>query len=327
MAESIDLSVVVVAYNSINDLPHCIDSIAAAAHGVTYEILVVDNASCDGSADWLRQHCPQVSLLASRQNLGFAAGNNLAFQHARGRHIALINPDARPQAGTLSEAVRWLDAHPAAGLVGGRLIDEAGTAQPAARCFPTPWRDFCVLSGLSAWFPKSRWLGGLDRGWADPLAPAQVDWIPGAFIVLRKAALFQVGLFDERFFLYYEEVDLCQRLRRIGFEVHYQPQWLAIHAGGNSSRSVASGHFNHHGSQLTLWRMRSALMYYRKQHGLRGVWLAYLLEQGWHGLRCLRHAFSGGNRIKQAESRVQLRLLGQAWDDTQGGRQSPPRPW
>jgi hypothetical protein len=194
--------------------------------------------------------------------------------------------------------------------------------------FPGPLQEFFVLSGLAARFPRSRWLGGLDRTWADPHQPAAVDWVPGAFALVRADLFRRLGGFDERYFLYYEEVDLCRRIARAGYTVMYWP-WLRVqHIGGESARSVEGAAISRSGSQLTLWRARSALLYYRKNHGWLAAWLVNRVERSWHALRAWRAARGGGpHSAKVEESTRQRALLLRAWRDTLGGRVAPPRPW
>ncbi|WP_297573713.1 glycosyltransferase family 2 protein [uncultured Deefgea sp.] len=323
------LSVIVVAYNNEAEIVSCLASIHQACLGLHYEVIVVDNASRDASVAQIRAFDSEICVLQSKVNLGFAAGNNLAFKAAQGQFLALVNPDARPEAHALTCAVSWLQERPHIGMAGGRLLAENGQDQPSARCFPSVLNDFLVISGLSNRFAKSRFFGRVDRTWADPNLASPVDWVPGAFVVLNAAILAQVGVFDERFFLYFEEVDLCRRIKTAGFEVWYQPDWRAVHIGGVSSAKVEGQHFNAHGSQLSLWRMRSAMLYYRKHHGWLGAWGACQLERVWHGLRLWRNQIRAlpSARYKCIESRALRNLLAQAWRDTAGGRVSPPSPW
>jgi GT2 family glycosyltransferase len=189
--------------------------------------------------------------------------------------------------------------------------------------------DFLALSGLAAKFPHSRFFGRMDRTWADPLQPAEVDWAPGAFSIVRRSVLEQVGYFDERFFLYYEEVDLCHRIRAAGHTIWYWPDVVVVHLGGESSKTMPQLALSPAGSQLTLWRMRSALLYYYKHNGALAAWLARQLETVWHSLRLLRHVYGATThrQTKVKESTVIRVLMQQAWRDTQGGRVSPERPW
>jgi len=325
---SVDLSIIVVTFNNAPEISDCLTAIRLAAAGSRYEILVIDNASSDGTVEVLAaEH--EVKVIASPVNLGFAGGNNRALAAAGGKYLALVNPDALPAAGSLASAVDWMDQHPAAGLAGGRLIGQDGTDQPSARSEPSCLNDFLMLSGLAARFPHSRFFGRADRTWANPDIPSVVDWVPGAFAIVRRSAVENDHLFDSRFFLYFEEVDLCRRLRKRGYSIWYQPEWRAVHIGGVSSQRVEGEHFSNQGSQLSLWRIRSKLLYYRKYHGLSGAFAALWLERGWHWLRFWRNRLQSrpGGEDRCAESRALLQLLLRAWRDTAGGKYSPPQPW
>jgi GT2 family glycosyltransferase len=262
-----DVSVVVVSYNTSDLLRDCLQTLKREAGDITYETLVVDNASRDGSADMVQQEFPEVRLVRSMVNLGFAAGNNRAFHMAQGRYIVLLNSDAFMRPGALSKAVEHMEKNPDVGLGGGRLVGRDDAWQPSARMFPSPLNDFLTLSGLAAKFPRSRLFGRFDRTWADPLEASEVDWVPGAFAIIRHEVLEQVGYFDEAFFLYYEEVDLCRRIQAAGYRIWYWPDIVVVHLGGESSKMVKRLSLSSAGSQLTLWRMRSALLYYRNTMG------------------------------------------------------------
>lgn len=324
--DRIDLSVLIVSYNSRGQLGGLLKALRRELEGLHGEVLVVDNASNDGSADYVEARHPWVRLLRSPRNLGFAAGNNLGARQARGRWLLLLNPDAVPEPGTLARAMALMQAHPEVGLAGARLFDTEGQDQPSARSFPRLSLEFYVLSGLAARCPRSRQLGAMDRTWADPAQPAEVDWVPGAFAMLPRQLFEQLGGFDERYFLYYEEVDLCRRIQAIGYRVMYWPELRVRHIGGVSARTVPGAQVARAGSQLTLWRARSGLLYYRKNHGLLAAWAVNRMERGWHALRELRARLRRQDG-KADESRQQRQLLGQAWQDTLGGRVSPPTPW
>jgi GT2 family glycosyltransferase len=214
---------------------------------------------------------------------------------------------------------------PEVGMGGGLLQGTKGEWQPSARLFPSLLNEGLTLSGLANRYPASPFFGRFDRSWADPLLPTAVDWVPGAFVILRRSLVDQIGLFDPRFFLYYEEVDLCRRIHQAGFKVYYWPDLVITHIGGASSETVDELTFSSSGKQLTLWRMRAQIMYYRKWHGLAYSWLVKSLEQLWHGLRAWRNASRAPE--KAADSKRVVQLWQQAWKDTQGGLQSPPQPW
>ena len=150
----------------------------------------------------------------------------------------------------------------------------------------------------------------------------EIDWVPGAYSIIRRSALEQIGYFDGRFFLYYEEVDLCRRFKNAGYQVRYWPQIMVIHLGGESSKTLRQLMMSSAGAQLTLWRMRSALLYYRKHHGWQ-AWLTKQAESAWHAIRARKNSGS----TKAQESLEIVKLMDQAWKDTDGGHISPAQPW
>ena len=300
----VDVSVVIVSFNTRDLLRECLNSLLAECEGVSHEIFVVDNISRDGSADMVEQEFPNVRLIRSQVNLGFAAANNKAFPLAKGRYVVLLNSDAFLRPNALRKSIEYMDADPRIGLGGARLVGRDGAWQPSARLFPSLLNEVLTISGLSARFPHSRFFGRGDRTWADQNLPADVDWVPGAYSIIRASVLGQVGYFDENFFLYYEEVDLCRRIRNAGYIIRYWPDVEVIHLGGESSKTV---------------------LYYRKHHG-NTAWLAKELESGWHQLRAWKNKGAAGNG-KSEESRALVSLLDRAWKETGGGTVSPPRPW
>ena len=326
MLESPKTSIIIVSFNTREILRGCLARLFEVTQDLHIEVIVVDNNSRDASAEMVERDFPAVKSIRSGVNLGFAAANNLGFKAAGGEFILLLNPDALLEPGALHKALAHISADPAIGMGGGRLLDEAGRMQPSARRYPSLLNEVLVLSGLAARFPKSRFFGRFDRTWDDSGRPASVDWVPGAFALIRRSALDAVGPFDERFFLYYEEVDLCLRLHRAGWAIWYWPDVLVRHTGGESSKTVKDVEFSSSGSQLTLWRMRSALLYYRKHHGAVAASLVALLEGGWHQLRGWRARVFGNLRKHQESSRV-VALMRRAWMETRCGAISPPRPW
>jgi GT2 family glycosyltransferase len=319
---------VIVSFNTRDVLRECLQSVFREATSLRVQVIVVDNASTDGSQAMIEVEFPDVLLIRSEVNLGFGPANNLGFSSASGRYLVLLNSDAFLTEGSLKRSTAHMDANPGAGLGGGRLTGRDGSWQPSARMFPTVFSDLLVLSGLAARFPRSRFFGRADRTWASPMEPAEVDWIPGAYAIVRTEILRSIGLFDPRFFLYYEEVDLCKRIKDAGYSIWYWPDIAVIHIGGESSRQVRSLQLSRTGAQLTLWRMRSMLLYYRKHHGL-SAWLAMAVETVWYWLRSLRRRWSmDPNRRDGARADLHLiSILSQAWRDTMGGRFSPSQPW
>ena len=323
-----DVSLIIVSFNTREVLRESLESVERERGDLRIEIFVVDNHSRDGSVEMVRSEFPQVQILASDVNLGFGAANNLALAKAQGRYVVLLNSDAFLCPNSLALAVQHMDEDPRAGLAGGRLVGRDFSLQPSARMFPSILSDMLVLTGLAHEFPKSRFFGRFDRTWADPLEPAEVDWVPGAFSIVRSDALARVGFFDPDFFLYSEEVDLCLRIQSAGYKIMYWPDIVVIHIGGESSRQIKTLEMSSTGAQLIRWRMRSTLLYYRKHHGAE-AWLAKMMELALYRLTALRNSFSSEPR-RQARARENRNLAGlmqRAWNDTQGGRVSPPRPW
>lgn len=319
-------TIIIVSFNTREILRACLKRLFAQTADLEIETIVVDNCSDDESADMVATEFPQVKLLRSDINLGFAAGNNLGFSLAEGEFVLLLNPDTLLEPQALQRALAYMEKDPKIGIGGGLLLDRDGNKQPSARCFPSLLNEFLVLSGLAAKFPKSRFFGRFDRSWDESGQAVEVDWVPGAFALIRREALEKVGFFDERFFLYYEEVDLCRRFRTEGWKICYWPDVMIRHWGGESSKTVKREDFSSSGSQLTLWRMRSQLLYYRKHHGWAIARLVAAMESNWHRLRAWR-AIKRGSLDKATESQRVARFMNQAWHETDGGLNSPRRPW
>jgi GT2 family glycosyltransferase len=325
----IDISVLIVSFNTREVLRECLQSVMRESSLLRTQIIVVDNNSGDGSQRMVEQEFPEALLIRSAVNLGFGGANNLGFQSARGRYLVLLNSDAFLTGGSLLRSVQHMDETPCCGLGGGRLVGRDGSWQPSARKFPSLLDDLIVRSGLAARYPQSRFFGRFDRTWANVMEPAEVDWVPGAYSIIRSSVLGVTDLFDPRFFLYYEEVDLCKRIKQQGYSVCYWPDVCVTHIGGESSRQVSSLEMSRAGSQLTLWRMRSTFLYYRKHYGLFKASAAMILERAWYWQRFLRMRLSRDpNRRASAASEKRLAsILYQAWRETRGGKLSPVQPW
>jgi GT2 family glycosyltransferase len=323
-----DCSVVIVSYNTREVLDRCLRHLKESSEGLSLETIIVDNGSIDGTVQMLEEQHPDIQVIRSEVNLGFGGANNAALSKASGRYIILLNSDAFLQPDALRLAIDHMDDNPDVGLGGGRLIGPTQAWQPSARRFPSLLNDFLSLSGLASRFPRSRFFGRADRTWSDPMKSAEVDWVPGAFSIISSKALEAAGTFDEDFFLYYEEVDLCRRIKALGYKVVYWPDVVVVHLGGESSKKVPQAIMSRSGSQLTLWRLRSEFLYYRKHHR-SGARLVYEMERLWHLARQLRNSFGRGceRQAKAAESQAIIELLKRAWKETDGGRISPPRPW
>jgi GT2 family glycosyltransferase len=322
------ISILIVSFNTRDVLRECLQSVLAAIGDLTVETIIVDNCSRDGSADMVRAEFPWVHVVESKENLGFGRANNLAFESARGRYVVLLNSDAFLCADTLSLSLEKMESDPTVGLASGRLVGRDGVLQPSARMFPSPMRQFLVISGLADRFPRSRFFGQADRTWADPMEPAEVDWVPGAYSIIPAKILNEHGFFDPRFFLYYEEVDLCLRIKNAGYKVMYWPEIKVVHVGGESSRQIKTLEMSQSGAQLVSWRMRSTLLYYRKHKGSHAFVVRWL-EATWYTLRAWRNRLRATEEAKcEVRNQERLaRLMREAWKETDGGKVSPVQPW
>ena len=233
-----DLSVVLVSYNTRDLLEQALRTALEGAAGLQAEVFVIDNASRDGSADMVAEKFPQVHLIRSPRNLGFAGGNNLALRQVQGRHVLLLNTDTVVRRDTLPSLVAFLDTHPEAGAVGCKILNPDGTLQLACRRgFPTPMAAFCKVSGLSRLFPRSPRLAAYNLTYLDPEETNEVDALSGSCMMVRKAAMDQVGLLDEDYFMYGEDLDWCYRLRQAGWKIFYVPHTAIVHFKGESGRA------------------------------------------------------------------------------------------
>jgi GT2 family glycosyltransferase len=234
---TVQISVIIVNYNVRVFLENAIVSITKALHGISGEIIVVDNASDDGSVEMLRQKFPAVGLIESKKNVGFAAANNLALKVSRGDNILLINPDTVVQEDTLRVMVRFFEENPDAGLAGCKVLNPDGSLQLACRrSIPTPWVALTKIVGLSALFPHSPVFARYNLTYLNPDAPAEVDAVSGSFMFVRRKVVDEVGGLDEQFFMYGEDLDWCYRIEQAGWKIYYTPATQIIHYKGQSAR-------------------------------------------------------------------------------------------
>ncbi|MCY3668810.1 MAG: glycosyltransferase [Gemmatimonadetes bacterium] len=233
------LSVVFLSYNTRDLTRQALSSVLAAVEGLEVEIFVVDNASADGSADMVAEEFPQVKLIRNAANVGFAAGNNVALRQVTGEYALLINTDTIVRRDALRTMVEFLDAHPEAGACGCKILDPDGTLQlDSRRGFPTPLAAFCKMSGLSRLFPKHPLIAHYHMTYLDPEQTAEVEVLSGSCMMVRKAAMDQVGLLDEDYFMYGEDIDWCYRFHQAGWKIYYVPTTAIIHFRGESGRGT-----------------------------------------------------------------------------------------
>lgn len=266
--EKVDLSIVIVSWNTRDLLRECIESVCRHTKGVTIEVFVVDNASSDGSAKMVAETFPEVKLIANEVNAGFSKANNQAIRLSVGRYVALLNPDTLLIEDVFSPLVKFADENVGVGAIGPKILNADGkTIQySCARRLPNLFFDFCRLSGLSRRFGKSRLFGGEYMGYWDHSDSRFVEALSGACMLVRKDAIDRVGMLDENQFMYGDEIDWCKRLRGAGYDVYYLSALSIIHYGGESAK------FN---AVLTSVSAERSRLYYYQKHRGRGYSLSF----------------------------------------------------
>ena len=267
-----DLSVIVVNYNTAHLLDRMIDALSAARQHFTIQLIIVDNASTDVASDLLRPKYPDVEWIANGRNVGFGRANNQALPLIRGKYVLLLNTDAFVSPDTLLRTIAFMDQNSRCGILGVRLVSEDGALQPSCRYFPTPWNEFVVATGLQRLFPATRLVD--DMSW-DHAAIRECDWVPGCYYLMRRELIERIGLFDPRYFLYFEEVDHCMAARAAGWSVVFFPFTEVVHIGGESAKT--RGPITTSGRQISALQIESRLLFFRKHYGLKGVLEAILL--------------------------------------------------
>jgi N-acetylglucosaminyl-diphospho-decaprenol L-rhamnosyltransferase len=271
----VDVSIIIVSYNTAYLLREAVGKVKSASHGLKVECIFVDNASSDESVVLIQREFPSDTLIINDTNVGFGRANNQALTVATGRYILLLNTDAFVASDTLTKTLAYMDTHPRCGILGVRLEGRDGALQPCARYFPTPFNQFLQRTGLHKVFRNVRLID--DMGW-DHATERHCDWVVGCYYLVRKDVIDQVGLFDPRYFLYFEEVDHCFAAKNAGWEVVFYPHTTVVHLGGESAKS--SGEITASGRQLSALQVESELLYFRKNHGLLGVCSDVLLSLG-----------------------------------------------
>jgi GT2 family glycosyltransferase len=233
----VKISIIIVNYNVKYFLEQCLHSVLKALHQIEAEVFVVDNNSVDGSVEMLEKKFPSVRVIANRDNKGFSKANNQAIQLAKGEYILLLNPDTVVEEDTFQKVIRFMDAHPDAGGLGVKMIDGSGKYLPESkRGLPTPIVAFYKIFGLAKLFPGSKTFGKYHLSFLDTNKIHEVDVLAGAFMLIRKSVLETIGLLDETFFMYGEDIDLSYRITQAGFKNYYFPNTCIIHYKGESTK-------------------------------------------------------------------------------------------
>ena len=232
------LSVIIVNYKVKHYLEQCLRSVAEASRGIAVEVIVVDNASGDGSVEYLRERFPDVTIIASEENLGFARANNLAIRNSHGQYVLLLNPDTIVAEETFSDFITFMDSTPDAGGCGAYMLHTDGSFAPESRRgLPTPFVAFCKMSGLASLFPKSRTFGRYYMRYLNENEVNRIEIMSGAFMFLRRDALDKAGLLDEDFFMYGEDIDLSYRILKAGYNNYFLPSRILHYKGESTVKS------------------------------------------------------------------------------------------
>lgn len=232
-----DLSIIIVNYNVKEFLQNLLNSIDKASSNISKEIIVIDNASDDGSVEVIKEKFPSIKLIKNKINVGFGRANNQGLEIAKGKFILFINPDCIVSEDTFDKMVSFFDSHPECGLAGCKILNSDGTLQLACRrSFPGPWTSFTKVTGLSNLFSKSRIFARYNLTFLDENKTYEVDAVSGSFMMVRKEVYGKVGGFDEQFFMYGEDLDLCYRIQKSGFKVFYVHTTQIIHYKGESTK-------------------------------------------------------------------------------------------
>jgi len=275
-----DVSIIIVNWNTRELLRNCLKSIYENTCEADYEIIVVDNASDDGSADMVRSSFSDVRLITNTANRGLAAANNQGIRISEGRYVLLLNSDTVICDGSIDKMVRYADARPRAAVFGCQVWENEDTIQPTSFRHPSLLNVILRMLGLARMFKYNRFFGREMMLWWRRDTARQVDVISGMFMLVRREAIEQVGLMDESYFLYYEESDWCYRFSKAAWKVLFWPGAKIIHLDGGNKSS------DQNALKMKIQYHKSMLIFFRKHYGLINSILARLLMSVDAALRC-----------------------------------------
>jgi hypothetical protein len=271
------LSIVIVSWNAKKYLHDCLDSILREAESNELEIIVVDNASSDGSQEMVRYLYPEVKLICNEQNYGFAKANNIGIKKSKGKYVCLINSDVLVRNNCLTKMLSFMDENAGIGALGPKTFNTDGSLQRSCFEFPRPWNMFCRALALDTLFPKIKIFSGRLMTYWEHDEKRSVDILNGCFLMVRRETIEQVGCLDETFFFYGEDMDWCKRIRDAGWDVVFYPNAEITHYGGASSANSPV--------RFYVEMYRAELQYWNKHYGRYGnamisaiIWLHMLLR-------------------------------------------------
>jgi hypothetical protein len=270
MKPNLSVSVIIVNWNARDFLRDCLRSLADRVSEYPLEIIVVDNGSIDGSAECVEREFPRVQLIRNQSNLGFARANNIAIRQSNGRYVCLINSDVKVLKDCITHLVDYCEQHHDVGMVGPCVFGADGRRQRSCRGFPTLWNTFCRSLALDTIFPKRKVFTGYSLShWSQDTLRA-VDILSGCFWLVRREAIAQVGLLDESFFMYGEDMDWCKRFWGTGWKLVFVPTAQAVHYGGASAANAPIRFF--------IEMQRADLQYWKKHHSRPAVACYFLIS-------------------------------------------------
>ncbi|HYM64915.1 MAG TPA: glycosyltransferase family 2 protein [Candidatus Sulfotelmatobacter sp.] len=275
----IDLSIVIVSYNTKDFLKSCIESVYKTAKNLKIEIIVSDNNSHDGSSEMISKEFKDVILIENKENLGFSKANNVGIKKTTGRYILFLNSDTVVYEKTLEYMVNFMDKNKDAGAATCKLVMPNGKIDDAShRGFPTPWNSITHFSGLSKIFGKTKIFGGYNLGYMDLSNTHVIDALAGAFMIVRRKAGEEVGWWDEDYFFYGEDLDFCFMLKQKGWKVYYVPQVSILHYKGVSGGIKKDSQKITTASKetkkfATKWRFAAMRIFYKKHYEQKYPWI------------------------------------------------------
>lgn len=265
----LDVSVIIVNWNTKDKLNDCLNSIYRQAPKLTYEVIVVDNASGDGSVEMVKREFPEAILLQNDENKGFAAANNIGMTVAQGRYILLLNSDTIVLDNAIGQTVSFADSYPESAIVGCKVLNHDGTLQQTCFMFPSLLNLLLSSTYLYKLFPRNTFFGREQMTWWDRDDVCEVDVVTGCFMLVKREAIEQVGLMDEQFFIYAEETDWCYRFKKAGWRILYIPYAEIIHIGAASSNQMKP--------EMVLQLRASILLFFKKHRSRFSYGIACLL--------------------------------------------------
>lgn len=262
-----ELTIIIISFNTRDMTKNCIESVLSHTRNIEFEIIVVDNNSNDGSQQMLKNDFPQIQFIENQNNVGYAKANNQAIEISKGDKILLLNSDTLISDDSIKKMAALLDKNPSVGIVGSKLLNEDGTYQLSCGIFPSLWSEFSSKMMLNRLFKKSRIFNAHKYGFWDYSNTKEVDWVTGAFLMVRKDAIDIAGGLDENFFMFYEDVDFCKRVKSAGWKIFFYPEASIIHLWGGSWKKVRK--------KIILANCKSTLYFYRKHHQM---WQVHMIK-------------------------------------------------